>query len=129
MIVVEYRQIELDYCPGCEGVWFDSDELELLIQSAGLDSSELGMKEILTLPEVKSSRKERKCPICNRRMKEIAIGEPVIYIDVCRRGDGIWFDGGEVNQLLGQLVQRQSVKEGTQRQIVTYLGEVFKARD
>ena len=129
MIVVEYHQIELDYCIGCEGAWFDSGELELLMQSAGLESSELGMEDILSMPEVKSSRKERKCPVCNRRMKETAIGEPGIHIDVCRQGDGMWFDGGEVHQLLEQLVKQRPAEEGTQQQIVTFLGEVFKARD
>jgi Zn-finger nucleic acid-binding protein len=129
MIVVEYHQIELDYCTGCEGAWFDSGELELLLQLTSLESPELGMKEILTLPEVKSFHKERKCPICNRRMKETAIGEPAVHIDACRQSDGMWFDGGEVHQLLGQLMQRQSVKVGTQQQIVTFLSEVFKAKD
>ncbi len=129
MIVVEYRQVELDYCTGCEGVWFDSNELELLIQLANLESPELSVEKILALPEVKSSRKEWKCPICNRRMKETAIGEPAIHIDVCRQGDGIWFDGGEVHQLLGQLMQRQPLKEGTQQQIMTFLGEVFKVKE
>ncbi len=129
MIVVEYRQIELDYCTGCKGVWFDSGELELLLHSTNLESPELGMKEILGLPEVKSSGKKRKCPICKRWMKETVVDEPVIHIDVCHRGEGIWFDGGEVNQLLKQLVQRQSVKEGMQQHIMTFLGEVFKARD
>jgi len=37
MIVVEHSKIELDYCTGCRGVWFDSGELELLLESAGLE--------------------------------------------------------------------------------------------
>jgi Zn-finger nucleic acid-binding protein len=28
MIVVEYHNIELDYCNNCKGVWFDSGELQ-----------------------------------------------------------------------------------------------------
>jgi Zn-finger nucleic acid-binding protein len=34
MIVVEYQQIELDYCGSCRGVWFDNGELELLLSKA-----------------------------------------------------------------------------------------------
>jgi len=129
MIVVEHHRIELDYCTKCEGVWFDSGELELLIHSLNVTSPEQIVGDILTKPEFKSSHKELKCPICNRRMKETAIGEPPIHIDVCREGDGLWFDGGEVHQLLGQLAQKPSAKGNSQQQIVTFLGEVFQAKE
>jgi len=33
MIDVEYNRIELDYCTACRGVWFDTEELELLIEN------------------------------------------------------------------------------------------------
>ena len=33
MIVVEHKKIELDYCVKCSGVWFDSGELELLLDT------------------------------------------------------------------------------------------------
>jgi len=41
MIVVEYHNIELDYCTTCKGVWFDSGELELLLESHGLEEAKL----------------------------------------------------------------------------------------
>jgi Zn-finger nucleic acid-binding protein len=41
MIVVEYSNVELDYCLNCHGVWFDSDELELLLKSMNLDTHDL----------------------------------------------------------------------------------------
>ncbi len=126
MIVVEYHQIELDYCTKCKGVWFDSDELELLLESVKLESPNLTIKNILNLPEVPSSRKQRKCPICSRGMKEVAIGQPPISIDACRRSDGLWFDGGEVSELLRQLVTNPSAPAGSEQHIITFLGEVFK---
>ena len=49
MIVVEYHQIELDYCTSCHGVWFDSGELELLLTSAGLENQDMNIKSILEL--------------------------------------------------------------------------------
>ncbi len=36
MVVIEYRSIELDYCVGCMGVWFDQGEIELLLDDAGI---------------------------------------------------------------------------------------------
>jgi Zn-finger nucleic acid-binding protein len=129
MVDVEYSQIELDYCAKCEGVWFDAGELNLFLQSVRSESPDLTLKNIVSLPETRPSHKHRKCPICRQEMKETAIGEPAVHIDVCRQGDGLWFDGGEVHQLLRQLAQKPSSKESSQQQIITFLGEVFKAKE
>ena len=129
MIVVEYHQIELDHCTRCHGVWFDSGELELFLQSANLENPGVVAREIPNSPETKLLHPELKCPVCHHGMKEIAIGNPAIHVDACRQGDGLWFDGGEVHQLLGQLADKPLAKESAQQQITTFLGEVFKAED
>lgn len=113
MIVVEHKKIELDHCPRCAGVWFDSGELELLIAQARPPS----------LTEAESKEKRRKCPICGRKMKKVLVGEkPKVPIDACPQDDGLWFDGGELDQLLAQ------VSEPGQSDLVSFLGEVFQAR-
>jgi Zn-finger nucleic acid-binding protein len=130
MIVVEHNKIELDYCTKCQGVWFDSGELELLLKSMGLDSANLFFSSIFNLTEAESSEEKRKCPICGRKMRKITIGEqPEILIDACERGDGLWFDGGELGQLLKQLAKEPVAKPGSQHQVMAFLGEVFKARE
>ena len=128
MIVVEHRQIELDYCTGCEGVWFDGGELELLIRTAELESPDLSLSSLLASPAAQASHRGRKCPICGRRMQEVAIGEPPINIDVCTQGDGFWFDGGEVQQLLEQLAEQSVAEGGAPRQVFSFLGEAFQAK-
>jgi len=47
MIVVEHEDIELDYCTNCNGVWFDSGELELLLEAAGLESPQRCWKRLV----------------------------------------------------------------------------------
>jgi len=126
MMVVEHQRVELDYCPGCEGVWFDAGELELLLELAELTSPGLEIESILSLPEIKTAAGKRRCPICQQNMKEVSIGNPAIDIDVCRRGDGLWFDGGEVNQLILQLAKEPANTGGSQQRIITFLGDVFK---
>jgi hypothetical protein len=126
MIVVEQHQIELDYCTACRGVWFDAGEMELLLTSEEMAGAGLAVGEVLNLPEVPGERKPRKCPICRREMKEVAIGQPAINIDACRRGDGLWFDGGEVQALLKQLAGRTAAGGGSQRRIIDFLGETFQ---
>ena len=130
MIVVEHNKIELDYCTNCQGVWFDSAELELLLESMSLESPDLFLSNILDSAEAKPSEKKRKCPICRQKMKKTTIGqEPEILIDVCQQGDGLWFDGGEVGELIRQLAEKPSEKQGSQQHVITFLGEVFETRE
>ncbi|MCK4262673.1 MAG: zf-TFIIB domain-containing protein, partial [Dehalococcoidia bacterium] len=104
MIVVEHNNIELDYCTDCQGVWFDSGELELLLESMSLEHPDMFLGNILGSVEAPSAEKKRKCPICGQKMKKAIVGqEPEILIDVCRQGDGLWFDGGELGQLVKQM--------------------------
>jgi Zn-finger nucleic acid-binding protein len=127
MIVVEHHKIELDYCPGCRGVWFDSGELELLLESAGLEGVEPLLAGLASSTEAESKEKKRKCPICVRKMKKVLLGqEPEILLDICQRGDGIWFDGGELAQLVGQLGGKAGEKTSPQQKILAFLQEVFK---
>ena len=126
MIVVEHENIELDYCANCSGVWFDAGELELLLETMELERATLSLDDILTSPEAESAEKRRKCPICGTKMKKATVGhEPEVLIDVCSRGDGLWFDSGEVGQLITQLPE----KSDSQGRVITFLGEVFTARE
>ena len=128
MIVVEYDKIELDYCAGCHGVWFDSGELELLLEAKSLQNPDLLLNNILNSPDSDSPEKKRKCPICGHKMKKTAIGErPEILIDACDQEHGLWFDGGEVNQLLRQLAEKSPEKQDSPQQVISFLEEVFEA--
>ena len=127
MIVVEHQRIELDYCTDCQGVWFDAGELGLLLETMNLKNTGLSLENILNLPEAQSPEKKRKCPICGRKMQKAAIGQkPAVLIDVCPEGDGLWFDGGEVGQLLTQLAEKPP-GPGSESPVIAFLGEVFKA--
>ena len=129
MIVVEHEQIELDYCTDCSGVWFDAGELELLLETMQLGESSLSLDNVLTSPEAESKEKKRKCPICRQKMKKATVGHnPEVLIDACRRGDGLWFDKGEVGQLITQLPDKAQEPD-SQGRVITFLGEVFQVKE
>jgi len=126
MIVVEHQQIELDHCPSCKGTWFDAGELGLLLECARLESPDLAIGNMVNRPATGTTGKPLKCPICRRGMKEVVIGDPAINIDICLREDGLWFDGGEIHELLTQLADKPS---GAERPVFEFLGEVFKGTE
>jgi Zn-finger nucleic acid-binding protein len=128
MLVVEYHNIELDYCNICKGVWFDSGELELLLKSRGLEETRTFLDGILNSQEAVSSEKKRNCPICGRKMKKTAIGgQPEILIDICHDKHGLWFDGGEVAQLIRHLAGEHPPKHDSKGHVTSFLEEVFGA--
>jgi Zn-finger nucleic acid-binding protein len=127
-LTVEYKNIELDTCPKCQGVWFDSGELELLLEAAGLGDLEKYLGDIAGAPEVATSEKKRRCPVCRRKMKKYYIEKDAkILVDVCPGGHGIWFDGDEVAQLINTLSAKAPAKSGTQ-DVLAFIGEMFKYR-
>ena len=128
MIVIEYHDIELDYCSSCKGVWFDSGEMELLLEAHGLEEAKVFLDNLLNSQEAVSSEKKRNCPICGHKMKKTTIGEqPKILIDICNKEHGLWFDGGEVTQLMRHLAAEHLPKQDSSEQVISFLEEVFEA--
>jgi len=98
MITLELDNVEIDHCVCCGGIWLDGGELELLMavpEKAGqlLDS----FRE-----DAATVEQPRKCPICNKKMAKIVVGSsnPPLRIDQCRQNHGLWFDRGELEDIL-----------------------------
>jgi len=125
-VIVEYNHIELDYCPNCGGVWFDAGELELLMEAAGLENHRGYLSDVSSAPEVASKEKKRRCPVCLRKMKKSYIDEDMkILIDTCRNGHGIWFDGGEVGQLIKE-IEGKTPGKAASKGVLAFVGEMFQ---
>jgi uncharacterized protein len=127
-LIVEYNRIELDYCPSCGGVWFDSGELELLLEAAGVENYRGFLDRITKTAETESSEKKLKCPICRHKMKKNYIDEgKKILVDICHVGEGIWFDGGEVAQLIKELLTKSPEKDAA-KGVLTFVGEMLQCQ-
>ena len=97
MITLELEDVEIDYCTDCGGIWLDAGELELLLGEPQKAKQLLRSFKI----ESQSDERIRPCPICDKKMQKIKVGSsaPVLLIDKCRRGDGLWFDRGELHDI------------------------------
>ena len=98
MITLELNEVEIDHCLDCGGIWLDAGELESLLDDAAKANQLL--RSFQTRPQ--SAEKPRKCPICAKKMTKIAAGHtaPAPLIDKCPRNDGLWFDKGELQNIL-----------------------------
>lgn len=98
MITLELSEVEIDYCTECRGIWLDAGELELLL--ADRQKARELLESFSTNTE--TSERARKCPICLKKMEKITVSGavPPLLIDRCRKGDGLWFDKGELNDIV-----------------------------
>ena len=128
MIVVEYKQIELDICSFCKGIWFDAAELGLLLESIGLSTEGL-----VHPPEQKLAEEKRRCPYCRKKMQKALIGAGGdVVIDRCKRGHGLWFDGGELDTVIKRLRGPAEGAEATAKvggEVGSFLADVLLAGD
>jgi uncharacterized protein len=123
LIVVERSGIEVDWCPGCKGIWFDAGELELLAEMANREFAMPG-------PDVPASPREdgtqaRTCPRCPAKMgQRMVVCDPPLQIDLCPRGHGFWLDHGELGPLISAMPESYRTEHG--RAVADFLGEVFR---
>jgi len=126
-IIVEYHDIELDYCTNCCGVWFDAGELELLLESAGLGGTKAFLDSVLSAGAAGAAEKKRRCPICNLKMKKNFVDRPSqTLVDICPDRHGIWFDGGEFERLLGSLAEERPGTNAAFEKLLDFFKETFK---
>jgi len=111
------EQVEVDHCTACGGIWLDAGELELLFGDAHQGRILIGSFE-----QVKFSKeRSRPCPICLKKMHKVLVSphdEPVI-IDRCPKGHGLWFDKGELPQVLSK------ASFDREQKIIKLLSEMF----
>jgi len=117
LIVLEHEGVEVDFCVSCQGVWLDATEIELLFGDAE------ARRAFLSAGRPADARKEkrRRCPVCRRRMtKALSSGERPVMYDRCDKGDGVWFDKGELEEIL-----RHEAAHGAHPHVTAFLKGVF----
>jgi len=118
MVVLELDQVEIDYCANCCGIWLDSGELELLLESkTEREKLMASFKE-----DTASKEKSYSCPICGKRMSKILVGDnEQVLVDKCRNDHGIWFDKGELNSVI------ENASENKESKVINHLKQMFKS--
>ena len=108
LIIVEFRQIELDTCPECDGLWFDAQELGQLFELAGAREHFHQLEK--QLDRLKRDSPRRNCPRCHKRLLPVRAPRVPsdLILDECEDGHGIWFDRGELEALMRSTLDADS---------------------
>lgn len=111
MITLELDEVEVDYCLSCSGIWLDAGELEMLLGDSRQAEAVINSFK----PARHCDEKPRKCPICLKKMEKILVGPDKItqLIDKCRKGHGLWFDKGELQDVIamGSFDEKRKVQK------------------
>lgn len=120
MLILELDEVEIDYCYSCGGIWLDEGELELLLENA-----EVKDKLLASFSLVKGVKEKRiHCPICLKKMEKVSLGdEKNIILDRCPKRHGLWFDKGE----LAEIIQLVSFDEDNK--VLDFLKNLFLKRN
>lgn len=95
MLVLELEGVEIDYCPITQGIWLDAGELEELYHDRKK------AEDLIASFKLDESCREKKvrCPICRLKMEKVMV-EGKVLIDRCKHAHGLWFDEGELVEIL-----------------------------
>ena len=98
----KFKNIDIDHCPDCKGLWLDFHEMDQLEDHSMDDDNAKGM--------IECARRESDipCPHCNEVMETFNGRAHELPIDHCKNEHGYWLDAGEEKKVLDVMKQRVS---------------------
>jgi len=97
LLAATVREIELDRCPRCRGIWFDAKELATLLATEANELEPLSSGG--TDPSVNA--RAGRCPRDQSRMIRVCSARKrTVVLETCPTCGGFWLDGGELAELL-----------------------------
>lgn len=113
----------LDQCKDCFGLFFDTGQLETLLEKSVADVFHVNLQQLDAINQDRFQTdkpvKYIKCPVCQAFMRRHAFAyRSGVIIDQCNP-HGIWLDSGEISHLLewkrvgGQLLQNKKIQPET----------------
>jgi Zn-finger nucleic acid-binding protein len=125
LFILHFKDIEVDFCDRCRGLWLDAGELEELLRRTGAQADD----PLLHFQKQEGRSPEGRphlCPRCDERLREIQVEHPgstILTLDKCPRGHGLWFDADELQQLLTTFPAQTNAA-----MTIDYLNELLDAK-
>ena len=95
-----FKEIEVDRCPACTGMWLDEGELNQL------EDTTLDQDKIKGSLMYRSFQGDLPCPRCQGPMHLFHYRAYNLELDFCEQEHGVWLDGGEEQRVLEFMKKR-----------------------
>lgn len=83
------KDLTVDYCPGCKGIWFDQAELA---RATPVAESELEIPR-------NAVRLKAQCPVCVKPLYAFHYPHTRVTVEACKKCDGLWLNSGEFDEI------------------------------
>ncbi|MBC76058.1 MAG: hypothetical protein CME64_08570 [Halobacteriovoraceae bacterium] len=91
--VKDFDGLLVEKCSGCEGLWFDDNELNLVLRNDNV------LKELNTNGLKNLHKSKRTCPHCAIHLSSGLVGKTGILVENCSKCNGYFLDEGELKKL------------------------------
>jgi Zn-finger nucleic acid-binding protein len=125
LFILHFKDIEVDFCQQCRGLWLDAGELEALMGQTGAAANDPLLK-FQQQAGVQPKGRPQLCPRCDAALHEIRVehaGAPTLTLDKCPHAHGLWFDADELQQLLSMFPAESGAAKA-----IDYLNDLFRAK-
>ena len=117
---MSFRDVQLDDCPQCGGIWFDDGELKKL-RTIG-DELSLHSVEGQAKPDkdvITTEREGKLCPICNERLTPYRyMYSSDVLLDECDECYGVWVQDGELEKMAQYIESEQNNISPAKREVM-----------
>jgi uncharacterized protein len=99
MVPKNIEEVEVDFCPTCQGIWLDRGEVHQL--RAKIDKNIDELATLLGTPSGKDAAgpmEGRLCPMCQSQLGIASFGQ--YSVEHCLRCGGMFLDPGELNKMM-----------------------------
>jgi len=104
------KEVEIDECQECKGIWFDYDELRQAKDKVDPDLNWMDFEIWKHKDRFKGGDAQVSCPKCDVKMFLLDYDNTGVEIDYCGKCYGIWLDKDEfdhiIEALLSELVNK-----------------------
>lgn len=98
-----FHDVEVDYCPKCLGLWFDSNELRLAKDNKEETLNWLDVDLWRDKHRFSVVRGHLHCPVDRAGLVGVHYDGFKTRVDFCRMCNGVWLDRGEFKQIINYL--------------------------
>jgi Zn-finger nucleic acid-binding protein len=104
------KDVEVDECNQCKGIWFEDDELRKAKDSTDSDLNWLDFEIWKHKDKSQARARNLACPQCNQTLVAIDYADTGVEIDYCPECKGTWLDKGEFKKVIDALTNELLTK-------------------